>query len=248
MEFLSAIRRYISMERSIGREIIELIKEHGSFTDIDKLLEHSANPRVRDYGPYASEYCEGYTALHYAAGWRGAGCSHYSLVRMLNDNGAGPNIRPKYGQTDLHLFAFEEDVDCMKLLLMAGASRGVYDTSGHTALHNAASYGNAAVAGCLLRYGFNANAHKRKVAGVRDGYTPIHSAIIVQGDESTRLRTIRSLRRGCGPEFWNWRRGGRPNRTATRPRAVKPSPVVRFRGHRSISLDWGVAQSDRDAL
>jgi len=55
---------------------------------VELLLEHGANPNVRDY--------DGYTPLHYAV----EGC-HVDVARVLLDHGADPTIRNNNGMTPL---------------------------------------------------------------------------------------------------------------------------------------------------
>lgn len=94
---------------------------------IATLLRHGADPQVRD--------SEGYTALHHAVE---SDAPSATAVEMLLAAGADPNARDNADQTPLLAAAAQAGqrriLECIWLLLAAGAERARPDGAGKTAL------------------------------------------------------------------------------------------------------------------
>ena len=177
--------------KSVDQELLSLISHRGSLITIERLLDRGANPSAPDTRPHVSRGYEGYAALHYASSWFGG--SRAELVELLIKAGAAVDARSKHGHTPLHLFAISGDDDCIALMLDAGAHPSVFNSSGHTALHNAASFGHLAIVERLLANGADPNAQQPPDRYLRDGKTPLHSAVSHTKGEEERLGVLKAL-------------------------------------------------------
>uniref|UniRef100_A0A803TNM7 Ankyrin 1 n=1 Tax=Anolis carolinensis TaxID=28377 RepID=A0A803TNM7_ANOCA len=106
------------------------------------------------------------TPLHCAAR-----LGHCSMVKLLLENGADPNLSTTAGHTPLHITAREGHLDCACALLEKEASQTVMTKKGFTPLHVASKYGKVDVAEVLLEHNAQPNA-----AG-KNGLTPLHVAV-----------------------------------------------------------------------
>jgi ankyrin repeat protein len=80
----------------------------------------------------------------------GCGRGHYSLARLLIQNGANVNARSTYGDTALHKAVLGGHIQTVKLLLEKDADINAKDNQEWTPLHGAARNGNANVVQLLL--------------------------------------------------------------------------------------------------
>ena len=93
---------------------------------------------------------DGYTALHYACFFGGAGATAVLLEAGADAGAEAENpsrVRP------LHSAAAARDAESVRLLLEAGADPDARQAGGYTALHAAAQHDDDASAGLLLRHG-----------------------------------------------------------------------------------------------
>ena len=77
----------------------------------------------------------------------------------------------KYGQTPLHVAAFNDHLDVAKLLLANKADVNAKASNGSTPLHLAAAKGNKEIVDLLLASGADVNVTDH------DGWSPLHSAV-----------------------------------------------------------------------
>jgi hypothetical protein len=78
----------------------------------------------------------------------------------------------KYGQTPLHIAAFNDRIDVAKLLIADKADVNAQANNGATPLHLAAAKGNKDIVELLLASKANINAVDH------DGWSPLHSAVV----------------------------------------------------------------------
>src|SRR5579864_173424 len=117
---------------------------HGSEDCVRFLLEHGADPNVRNGA--------GATALMWAAGDPGK-------VRLLLARGAQVNVASEDGRTPLMIAAHYQDAAASaRLLLEAGADVNARDLQGSTALMQAATTGDIEILKVLVAKGANVNA------------------------------------------------------------------------------------------
>ena len=94
-----------------------------------------------------------------------------SVVRMLLDAGADPNMKNSKGCTPLFMSASEGHLGITKLLLQRGAQPNIANRSGFTPLHQAACYGDIDVAKELFEKGADPNVTSLF------GSTPLHFTV-----------------------------------------------------------------------
>jgi ankyrin repeat protein len=123
-------------EKSDDNEIIDLLLAHGKV-----MIDHADE--------------DGQTALHWAAD-----ASNVVAVQKLLENGANPNIYDKWGETPLHVAAWQRNGNEIMDLLLANSNVKVddVDDDGQTALHIAAYNSNVGGVQKLLEKGANSNA------------------------------------------------------------------------------------------
>ena len=110
----------------------------------------------------------GNTILHRAA----ASTNNPTVVQLLLEAGADPNVRNDEGLTALHQGATNSNPVVISNLLSAGADPNAMDNDGYTALHYAAARsGNARAVTRLLGAGAD------PLVESNDGRTPLHSAL-----------------------------------------------------------------------
>ena len=95
-----------------------------------------------------------------------------SVVRMLLDAGADPNMKSSRGDTPLLMSANEGNLGITKLLLQRGAQPNIVGRSGYTPLHQAACNGNIDVVKELLEKGADPNMTSLF------GSTPLHFTVL----------------------------------------------------------------------
>lgn len=86
------------------------------------LLEGKADPNLRSKGTHL------YTALHYAAER-----DNTEMIKLLVKNKADPDARDRYGQTPLHVAAYEGNPKAVYALHAADANLLLVDSDGNTA-------------------------------------------------------------------------------------------------------------------
>uniref|UniRef100_A0A8C8BM08 Ankyrin-1 n=1 Tax=Otus sunia TaxID=257818 RepID=A0A8C8BM08_9STRI len=129
------------------------------------------------------------TPLHCAAR-----IGHTSMVQLLLENNANPNLTTTAGHTPLHIASREGHVDTALALLQKGASQTCMTKKGFTPLHVAAKYGKVDVAELLLARDAHPNA-----AG-KNGLTPLHVAVHHNNLEIVKLL----LPKGSSPHSSAW--------------------------------------------
>ena len=93
------------------------------------------------------------------------------LLMDILDTKPDKNVRDAFGDTALHVAAFQKNLVVLKLLLDYGLDPNARATkNGYTPLHNAVSANNIDAARLLLQYGANKN-----IRGL-DGLTPLDKA------------------------------------------------------------------------
>jgi ankyrin repeat protein len=115
---------------------------NGPLARLQGALSRGADPNQRDAG-------DGWTALHWAAGYEGDA----SRVRLLLDSGANPNANTTGGYTPLMAAVQVNCLERARLLLNAGADPNAVDEDKRSALHIAAWRGTAEMIESLLTAG-----------------------------------------------------------------------------------------------
>jgi ankyrin repeat protein len=110
--------------------------------------------------------------------------NHVSIVQMLLDSGADPDVRNYKGQSPMHIIKSPE---CARVLYQASANLDATDKNGNTALHQFCSNDDSTLVGTLLS--LEADPCLRN----KLGRTPLHSACLYSSHTCIQLL----LRRGC---------------------------------------------------
>ncbi|CAG0905905.1 unnamed protein product [Cyprideis torosa] len=129
------------VKNSIERTALHIAADNAQPAIISLLLQHGADVDARDN--------EGQTALHVAAQW-----GHPAIISLLLQHGTRVDEEDKEKRTPLLLAigrwsspSKEEDrLECVKLLLQAGANIRHCDEDGDNALHYATSSGQLSIA------------------------------------------------------------------------------------------------------
>ena len=143
-------------------DAIRVLLDNGAYIDqqhviLDDIEQHNYTER---------------TALHYAAR---KGPS--SLMTLLLDNGANPNIKDKYGMTPLVLIMTRSklDIDKMTILIRYGTNLTILDHNGRTCMHIAVLRNSVSMVQLLLNLSDDPIGLLNTVDYA--GYKPILSAI-----------------------------------------------------------------------
>jgi ankyrin repeat protein len=181
-----------------GETALHFAASESNVNAVQKLIEKGANPNIfdknkmsplhiaamqRDVNPIIDLLLahpkvkvddvdgKGHTALHLAASE-----SNVNAVQKLIEKGANPNIFDKWGQSLLHVAAWERDGIAVIDLLLAHPKVEVIkfiddvDEDGQTALHFAAYKSNVKVVKNLINKGANPNIYDKR------GQSPLHLA------------------------------------------------------------------------
>ncbi|MBL7882043.1 ankyrin repeat domain-containing protein [Chryseobacterium gambrini] len=129
-----------------------LASEAGNETAVAELLNNGANPDAM--GPNSG-------ALHCAA-FNG----HLSVVKMLLEKGANPNVADHQSFYPLHLAASKKHLSIVKELIAHGADLNVVTSSLGTVLHIAAAinFYEILTVGEIKKMSFEARDHEKKTA------------------------------------------------------------------------------------
>lgn len=138
------------------------------------LLKLGADPT----GPDAFDH----SAVHVAARF-----NHVSVLNLLLDHGADPNLfsyRRHFDEeldwhfcgSPLHTAAMNNSIEATRVLLAHGARRDESWVDQRTPLFYAAASGSAGVARVLLEAGADPNAREDRAGYIRVDYTPLHYA------------------------------------------------------------------------
>uniref|UniRef100_A0A8C4J7U9 Ankyrin 1 n=1 Tax=Dromaius novaehollandiae TaxID=8790 RepID=A0A8C4J7U9_DRONO len=103
------------------------------------------------------------TPLHCAAR-----IGHTSMVKLLLEDGANPNLATTNGYTPLHIAAKQNQMEVASSLLQYGASANAESVQGVTPLHLASQEGHADMVALLFSKQANGNL------GNKSGLTPLH--------------------------------------------------------------------------
>ena len=111
-----------------------------------------------------------------------ASCGHLSILLILLQHSANPDLQEVAGDTALMLAAYNGHEACVKALLRAKANPDLLDKYGHTALMWAAHRGNEACVKALLRAKANTelldnNGHTALQHAEAKGHTAIAKLI-----------------------------------------------------------------------
>lgn len=104
--------------------------------------------------------------------------------RILSSHSSSINDVDQFGQTPLHIAAFEGQVSISNLLISKGASISTQDKNGWTPLHSAASAGHLSICEKLLQLGAEPNA---QVRGDFEFHTILHGFYFTCLDASASL-------------------------------------------------------------
>ncbi|MCH7848481.1 MAG: ankyrin repeat domain-containing protein [Planctomycetes bacterium] len=116
---------------------VHLLVERGHSWRLGWLVR--SNPQlVMERGP------NGMTPLHSVAYTPGR--QQEAIIELLIAHGADPNARDDFGQTPLHVAAFEGELKAIKLLLQAGADPKIEDLTSETPLDAAVARGQNEIA------------------------------------------------------------------------------------------------------
>ena len=114
-----------------GEKQLQDATENGDFTKVQQLLIAGVPADTRSPGL-------GWSPLHSAV----AACGHSSIVKILLEHGAVPELKGTFsGTTPLHMAADGGNVTCIQLLLDKGADINCRNFVGFSPLHFAAREG-----------------------------------------------------------------------------------------------------------
>ena len=117
-----------------GQTPLKLASRYGSSDVVRLLLEHDANPNIRDNNgdtPLASASWQGYTHI---------------VKLLLNNNNASINIQNDYGYTPLLLASYRGYTEIVRMLLESGADINIKNNFGDTAYDIALNEGYTEIA------------------------------------------------------------------------------------------------------
>ncbi|AXI23857.1 Ankyrin repeats containing protein [Cardinium endosymbiont of Sogatella furcifera] len=138
---------------------LEIKKEEPSPRLVHLLLQHGADPNLRDdiqFTPFHNVVENG----------------RIGLIQLLLDAGADPNLRDGYDWLPLFVAIEKKNLKSMQLLLDAGADPNLPDSKGNTPLHLATKNHYLAGIQLLISHGANVNQPNYK------GSTSLHIAAL----------------------------------------------------------------------
>jgi len=116
------------------------------------------------------------------------------------EKGGNINIKDIFGQTPLHIAAFQGNGKLVEYLISKGADINAKDDNGWTPLHLAVKYGHRGVVEYLLSKGADVNARtKRNIEGWKEivaGATPLDLANLFERPEMAGLLLLRGAKKG----------------------------------------------------
>jgi ankyrin repeat protein len=128
-----------------GNTILMIALHAGHKSAAEWLIQHGVAVTAANIGDF--------TALHTAS----ALCNKdTSIVELLLANGVDVNKRNIYGYTALDVAAVSSEIQCIKVLIAAGADILLADNCGLTSMHRAIMEHNDTVVHCLLGHGATA--------------------------------------------------------------------------------------------
>lgn len=159
--------------------LIEAVKEN-NFDLVKKLLlqEYQNNNLVNEERTKA-----GFSALHIAAYY-----GFTSILKLLLDSGADPNLPDANGTNALYIAAQKGHLEAVRILLAAGATNQLIE-GGFTPLYIASQEGHPEIVKLLLETGAEVNQENQ------NGATPFF--IAAQKGHTTILQIL--LKRGANP-------------------------------------------------
>jgi len=86
---------------------------------------------------------------------------HYSIVKILLEEGAKVNHQDKDGQTALMKACVSQNIELIELLIESGAEVDLQDKRGWSALSRVASGGNLSIVQLLVKQGANINSQDK---------------------------------------------------------------------------------------
>lgn len=143
----------ISDEKNHCHSLLMAAAAHGSTDCAKYLLEHGANPNLKNFN--------GFTALHWAAF-----TGRTEVVPQLLDSGADIEARIADGKTAVHIAAFRGQRGFLDFLIKRGADINAVDADGNNAIWFAALANQQATVEFLLRKGIETdqvNAERRSL-------------------------------------------------------------------------------------
>jgi ankyrin repeat protein len=181
---------------SHGETALMMASRTGSLEAVKMLLDHGAQPNAKDTlrGTTAAMWAaeQGHAAVLQLLADRGADLKAQSAVLTpplrrglgfapASKEGVRPLGQPKGGLTALMFAAREGSLDCVQLLVKAGAAVDQTSVDGSSALLVAVQNGNYNVAAYLLEQGASPNLANAKA------WTPLYLAVKNRNQETTAV-------------------------------------------------------------
>ena len=179
-----------------GETALMMASRTGNVAAIKVLLDHGAQINAKESlrGTTAAMWAaeQGHTAVLQLLAARGADLKAQSAVLTgprkrglgfapVNKEGVRPQGDPKGGLTALIFAAREGSLDCVQLLLKAGADINQTSVDGSSPLLVAVQNGNYSIATYLVEHGANPNLANKK------NWTPLYLTVKNRNQESTAV-------------------------------------------------------------
>ncbi|WP_353287875.1 ankyrin repeat domain-containing protein [Wolbachia endosymbiont (group B) of Gerris lacustris] len=150
---------------------------------------------------------------------------NYSILELLLENGADPNIKLLHNQASLYYYTVIDDSRIVELLLQYGADPNMLDRNGRNPLSPALFCNDDSTVEVLLKYGCNPNMLDR------DGKNPLYKAICYKNDK--REKNVELLLK-CGAD---------PNQKVNGSRVIECAPYFTNNGVmnliKTLTLPYG---------
>ncbi|WP_264687224.1 MULTISPECIES: ankyrin repeat domain-containing protein [unclassified Wolbachia] len=154
---------------------------------LKKLFSKFKNGKDERFGDYINEEIYIYFPLSIALDSR-----NYSILKLLLENGADPNIKLLHNEASLHYYMVLDDSRIVELLLQYGADPNMVDRNGKNPLFEAFLCYDDHTMEILLKYGANPNMLDKNDRG------PLYQAINFDNDKREKYVEL-LLKYGADP-------------------------------------------------